>query len=116
MGSIPIRGAEVRVGWALASPPGCNPDAMAVQVQLLPDALTRPVRLSARTPAPQAGKRGSIPLRATEPRPTAGAYKLCGFKSHSRQTRDSQTVKAQTLGVCKDSSRDLCGFMAKWWN
>src|SRR5262249_9871373 len=30
------------VGWALASPSGCNPPAIAVQVQLLPDALIGP--------------------------------------------------------------------------
>jgi hypothetical protein len=36
------------VGWALASLSGCNPPALgALQVQLLPGALTRPVRLEA---------------------------------------------------------------------
>ncbi len=32
-------GIRQRVGWAWASPRGCNPHAIAVQVQLLPDAL-----------------------------------------------------------------------------
>ena len=40
MGSNPIQGTvEERVGWAPASPSGCNPPAIAVQVQLLPDTL-----------------------------------------------------------------------------
>src|SRR5262249_1587411 len=30
------------VGWASASPSGCNPPAIAVQVQLLPDTLAGP--------------------------------------------------------------------------
>lgn len=54
------------VGWALASLPGCNPDAIAVQVQLLPDALTGPFVYWRRTPAPHAGKMGSIPIRAAD--------------------------------------------------
>jgi hypothetical protein len=37
VGSTPTR--VTCVGWALASPSGCNPPAEAVQVQLLPDAL-----------------------------------------------------------------------------
>src|SRR5436305_13284174 len=40
MGSNPIQGTERRVGWALASPSGCNPPATAVQVRLLPDTLS----------------------------------------------------------------------------
>ena len=41
---VPLR---ICVGWALACPSGCNPPAFGhVQVQLLPDALIRPVRLS----------------------------------------------------------------------
>src|SRR5687768_1490136 len=56
---------------APASPGGCNPPANAVQVRLLPDTLTRPVRLLARSPVFQAGQRGSKPLRATE-RPGGG--------------------------------------------
>lgn len=36
----------------------------AVQVRLLPDTLTRPVRLLVRSPVFQAGQRGSKPLRA----------------------------------------------------
>ena len=36
---IPSRVLTRRVGWALASPSGCNPPATAVQVQLLPDTL-----------------------------------------------------------------------------
>ena len=47
---LPLVPLEIRVGWALACPSGCNPPALeAVQVQLLPDALFqdfRPVRLS----------------------------------------------------------------------
>jgi len=36
------RGGERNcVGWASASPSGCNPPAIAVQVQLLPDTLSR---------------------------------------------------------------------------
>ena len=44
-----------------------NHPPQAVQVQFLPGALKLwPVRLSVRTLAPQAGKAGSIPARATE--------------------------------------------------
>jgi hypothetical protein len=38
----------------------------AVQVQLLPDALTARSSIGERTPAPQAGRMGSIPIRATD--------------------------------------------------
>ena len=55
----------VCVGWALVSPSACNPPAKAVQVQLLPDALTGPLVYRRRTPAPHAGRMGSIPIRAT---------------------------------------------------
>src|SRR5262245_35744939 len=54
-----------RVGWALASPSGCNPPAYAVQVQLLPDTPGR-VRLLARSPVFQAGQMGSKPIRANK--------------------------------------------------
>ena len=36
---IPSRVLTRRVGWAPASPSGCNPPAFAVQVRLLPDTL-----------------------------------------------------------------------------
>ena len=39
----------------------------AVQVQLLPDALMARSSIGERTPAPQAGRMGSIPIRATWP-------------------------------------------------
>jgi hypothetical protein len=39
VGSTPTRATFFCVGWASASPSGCNPPANAVQVQLLPDTL-----------------------------------------------------------------------------
>ena len=67
---LPPLPLDIRVGWALACPSGCNPPASAVQVQLLPDALMEgetfgPFVYRFRTPASHAGKAGSIPARVT---------------------------------------------------
>ena len=64
---LPPLPLEIRVGWALACPSGCNPPASAVQVRFLPDALKifGPFVYRFRTPASHAGKAGSIPARVT---------------------------------------------------
>ena len=53
-GSSPSRATETTcVGWALASPSGCNPLAIAVAVRLRPDALTTwPVLLTVQDTRP----------------------------------------------------------------
>ena len=67
----------------------------AVQVQLLPDTLTWPVRLLVRSPVFQAGQRGSKPLRATEePADTAARPEtrmLCASGVHA-PLRDRKRV------------------------
>jgi hypothetical protein len=56
----------MRVGWALASPSGCNPPAIAVQVQLLPDTLNAGlVAQSAERLSLKQKDVGSIPTGAT---------------------------------------------------
>ncbi len=100
------------VGWASASLSGCNPPAtIAVQVQLLPDALTRPVRLSAKDTGPSSRKDGFDShtgyCRARQRKLT----NTCGFDSHSRS---DVMAKRQRHRPCKsgnDSFRDLRG---KW--
>jgi hypothetical protein len=66
VGSNPIQGTdEERVGWAPASPGGCNPPATAVQVQLLPDTLTGLVAQPAEQDSLKVEVQGSTPCGAT---------------------------------------------------
>src|SRR5262245_14569504 len=56
---------DERVGWAPASPSGCNPPAFAVQVQLLPDTLTGLVAQPAEQDSLKVEVQGSTPCGAT---------------------------------------------------
>jgi hypothetical protein len=62
---IPSRVLTRRVGWAPASPSGCNPPASAVQVQLLPDTLTGLVAQPAEQDSLKVEVQGSTPCGAT---------------------------------------------------
>jgi hypothetical protein len=62
---IPSRVLTRRVGWAPASPSGCNPPAFAVQVQLLPDTLTGLVAQPAEQDSLKVEVQGSTPCGAT---------------------------------------------------
>ena len=63
---IPSRVLTRPVGWAPASPSGCNPPAFAVQVQLLPDTLHEGlVAQPAEHLSLKQGAVGSIPTGAT---------------------------------------------------
>ncbi len=62
---IPSRVLKRRVGWAPASPSGCNPLATAVQVQLLPDTLTGLVAQLAEQDSLKVEVQGSTPCGAT---------------------------------------------------
>jgi hypothetical protein len=73
----------------------------AVQVQLLPDALTARSSIGVRTPAPQAGGMGSIPIRATD-WPSGGTGRHATLRTSSRNRRGSSTlplVTAEWTGV-----------------
>src|SRR6516165_8076878 len=63
---IPSRVLKQRVGWAPASPGGCNPPATAVQVQLLPDTLTGLVAQPEEQDSLKVEVRGSTPCGATD--------------------------------------------------
>src|SRR5262249_39259848 len=56
---------DERVGWAPASPSGCNPPAIAVQVQLLSDTLTGVVAQPAEQDSLKVEVQGSTPCGAT---------------------------------------------------
>jgi hypothetical protein len=56
---------DERVGWAPASPSGCNPPAIAVQVQLLPDTLNGLVAQPAERDSLKVEVQGSTPCGAT---------------------------------------------------
>ena len=91
VGSTPIRATGTTcVGWALACPSGCNPPALgALQVQLLPGALTRLARsFRGRTPGSHPGEAGSIPARVTDI-----------TKWWNWQTHDAQNVVPRGVGV-----------------
>jgi hypothetical protein len=66
----PVRLARIdrRVGWALASPSGCNPPARGLcRFDSCPTHWhASPVGPSAGTPVPHTGEAGSTPARATE--------------------------------------------------
>ena len=62
---IPSRVLTRRVGWAPASPSGCNPPATAVQVQLLPDTLSGLVAQPAEQDSLKVEVQGSTPCGAT---------------------------------------------------
>src|ERR1051325_10740230 len=60
---------DERVGWAPASPGGCNPPATAVQVQLLPDTLTGLVAQLAEQDSLKVEVQGSTPCGAPDSTP-----------------------------------------------
>ena len=63
---IPSGTLDECVGWAWASPHGCNPYAYAIAGSTPARRTARgPLVYRQRTPAPQAGRMGSTPIRAT---------------------------------------------------
>src|SRR6516225_8727854 len=75
---------DQRVGWAPASPSGCNPPANTVQVQLLPDTLTGLVDQLAEQDSLKVEVQGSTPCGATA--------LILGVSSNGK---DSRILRAQ---------------------
>jgi hypothetical protein len=99
---IPSRVLKRRVGWASASPSGCNPPAPAVQVQLLPDTLTGLVAQAAEHLSLKQGDVGSTPTGAT-------GLKM-GVSSNGK------TVGLHPANEGSTPSIVHCSKMARWWN
>ena len=93
---------DERVGWAPASPSGCNPPASAVQVQLLPDTLTGLVAQPAEQDSLKVEVQGSTPCGAT-------AW-LMGVSSNGK------TVGLHPANEGSTPSTVHCWRMARWWN
>src|SRR5262245_23234717 len=99
-GSTPVRRTDQRVGWASASPSGCNPPAIAVQVQLLSDTLTGLVAQPAEHPPLKRNDVGSTPTWATE--------SLLGVSSNGK------TAGLQPADEGSTPSTVYCRSMARW--
>ncbi len=100
---IPSRVLTGRVGWARASPSGCNPPANAVQVQLLPDTLHDGlVAQLAEHLSLKQGAVGSIPTGATA--------SILGVSSNGK------TVGLHPANEGSTPSTVHCSCMARWWN
>ena len=99
---IPSRVLTRRVGWAPASPSGCNPPATAVQVQLLPDTLTGLVAQPAEQDSLKVEVQGSIPCGATA--------LFLGVSSNGK------TVGLHPADEGSTPSTVHCSRMARWWN
>src|SRR5947208_1852232 len=83
-------------GWALASLTACKAAAFELyRFKILPDALTARSSIGARTPAPQAGRMGSIPIRATWPSDGTGRHAT--LRTSSRNRRGSSTLPLVTF-------------------
>ena len=75
----------------------------AVQVQLLPGALDGPFVYRRRTPAPQAGRMGSIPIRATWPSGGTGRHttlRTSRLERHGSSTLPLVTARQECLAYC----------------
>ena len=68
----------------------------AVQVQLLPDALTARSSIGSRTPAPQAGRMGSTPIRAIANWPSGGTGRHATLRTSCLNGRGSSTLPLVT--------------------
>ena len=74
---IPSRVLTRRVGWAPASPSGCNPPANAVQVQLLPDTLVNGL-------VAQSAEHTPLKRNDVGSSPTGATAKILGLSSNGK--------------------------------
>src|SRR5436305_3668415 len=97
------------VGWAPASPGGCNPPAIAVQVQLLPDTLNGLVAQLAEHLSLKQGGVGSIPTGATVRRLTARWWNVDApwFRPRCPEGREGASPSLVIGSCCPGGETDI---------